>query len=311
VAPRRGAPRLANRLRARFDPTWWDPRARGYADSLEQPDNERSYQRHWIGVTPMEVELTVDGRQEPGLALRRRALSTLRTHERRCYSDAGGLFHTGRAGCDGGGRSPSELQAFTLNTSIMAVGEGNYGRLGSGQQRRFTTANVAQQLPGTEQPGAMPEIASPSPLNGDTLDRPFNERPMVLQAWGAYGTAWPVVRQQLGVNPDLGRGRLEVVPQVPGSRPIAGSNIRLGDAGSVDVSAARRGTRYETTVTANAQLRRLRIGHVLPLGARIRSVRVNGEAARGFDVRRTNRGQELTLTVPTGTAQALVVEVRR
>jgi hypothetical protein len=259
----------------------------------------------------MEVELTVEGRQEPGLALRRRGIASLRVHERRCYSDAGGLFHTGRAGCDGAPRSPSELQAFTLNTSIMAVGEGNYGRLGSGQQRRFTTANVAQQLPGTEQPGAMPEIASPSPLNGDTLDRPFNERPMVLQAWGAYGTAWPVVRQQLGVSPDLGRGRLEVVPQVPGSRPIAGSNIRLGDAGSVDVSAARRGTRYETTVTANAQLRRLRIGHVLPFGARIRSVRVNGEAARGFDVRRTNRGQELTLTVPTGTAQALVVEVER
>ena len=30
------------------------------------------------------------------------------------------------------------------------------------------------------------------------------ERGMVLQAWGAYGTAWPVVRQQLGLRPDLG-----------------------------------------------------------------------------------------------------------
>lgn len=119
------------------------------------------------------------------------------------------------------------------------------------------------------------------------------------------------MRQQLGVSPDLGRGRLEVVPQVPGSRPIAGSNIRLGDAGSVDVSAARRGTRHETTVTADAQLRRLRIGHVLPLGARIRSVRLNGRAVRGYDVRRTNRGQELTLTAQPGAAQALVVEVRR
>jgi len=157
----------------------------------------------------------------------------------------------------------------------------------------------------------MPEIASPSPLNGDTLDRPFNERPMVLQAWGAYGTAWPVVRQQLGVSPDLGRGRLEVVPQVPGTQPIAGSNIRLGDDGSVDVSASRRGTRYETTVTANARLRRLRIGHVLPLGARIGAVRLNGEAARGFDVRRTNRGQELTITARPGAAQTLVVEVER
>ncbi len=40
-----------------------------------------------------------------------------------------------------------------------------------------------------EQAGAMPEIASPTPLDGDILNRPFNERPMVLEAWGNYGTA--------------------------------------------------------------------------------------------------------------------------
>ena len=51
---------------------------------------------------------------------------------------------------------------------------------------------------------------------------------MFVQAWGHYGTVWPVVHQQLGVRPDLGRGRLEVVPQVPSSSPIAGANIRLG-----------------------------------------------------------------------------------
>ena len=97
----------------------------------------------------------------------------------------------------------------------MAVGEGNYGRLGAQQQRRFTAANRRLQLPDfDEQPGAMPEIA-PSPLNGRTIDRSFLERPMVLQAWGAYGTAWPVVHQHLGVRPDLGRGRLEVTPQLP------------------------------------------------------------------------------------------------
>ena len=38
---------------------------------------------------------------------------------------------------------------------------------------------------------------------------------MFMQAWGNYGTAWPVVHQQLGVRPDLGRGDLEVVPQLP------------------------------------------------------------------------------------------------
>ena len=100
------------------------------------------------------------------------------------------------------------------------------------QQQRFTTANRRLQLPDPdEQPGAMPEIA-PSPLYGRSVDKKFTERASVLQAWGAYGTAWPVVHQQLGVRPDLGRGRLEVVPQPPSAAPIAGSNIRLGGSGA-------------------------------------------------------------------------------
>ena len=71
---------------------------------------------------------------------------------------------------------------------------------------------------------------------------------MVLQAWGTYGTLWPVVHQQLGVRPDLGRGDLEVVPQVPGGQErVAGSNIRLG-TGAVDVAAERDASTLSTSV---------------------------------------------------------------
>ena len=46
---------------------------------------------------------------------------------------------------------------------------------------------------------------------------------MFMQAWGHYGTAWPVIHQQLGVRPSLGTGELEVVPQLPtGQTRIAG-----------------------------------------------------------------------------------------
>ena len=46
---------------------------------------------------------------------------------------------------------------------------------------------------------------------------------MVMQAWGNYGTAWPVIHQQLGVRPYLGVGGLEIVPQVPDGQPsVAG-----------------------------------------------------------------------------------------
>ena len=52
---------------ATFDDTWWYAAAAQYADSLGD-DGEQSFQKHWIGQTPMEAELTVDGRAVPGLA---------------------------------------------------------------------------------------------------------------------------------------------------------------------------------------------------------------------------------------------------
>jgi len=112
----------------------------------------------------------------------------------------------------------------------------------------------------------MPEIA-PSPDYGRSVDKLFTERASVLQAWGAYGTAWPVVHQQLGVRPDLGRGRLEVVPQPPGTAPVAGTDIRLGADGSVDVGARRAGSTSTTTVTAHAPVR-LRTGARRTAGSR-------------------------------------------
>jgi hypothetical protein len=290
-ATERWATGLARDLTQRFDGAWWMPEVPGFADSLREPNDERSFQRHWITATPMEVELVRDRRAAPGLAAPERAAAALDLHATPCFGDASGFFHTGRAGCDGAPAGPDELQSFTLNTSIVAVGEGNYGRLGPDAQRRWTTALAAQQVPGVEQPGAMPEIASPSPRDGDILDRPFNGRPMVLQAWGAYGTAWPVVHQQLGVRPDLGRDRLEVVPQLPSDAPIAGRDIRLGDGGHIDVSAARDGERWRTRVRLEADVR-LWIGHTLPAGTEVGSVRLDGDRVR-FQERVTNRGVEV------------------
>ena len=52
---------------------------------------------------------------------------------------------------------------------------------------------------------------------------------MFMQAWGNYGTAWAVVHQWLGVQPDLGREVVDFVPQVPqGQTSVEGQNIRLG-----------------------------------------------------------------------------------
>ena len=188
----------------------------------------------------------------------------------------------------------------------MAVGEGNYGRLGPDQQQRFTTANAMLQFMPDEQPGAMPEIA-PSPGYGSSIDRGFTDRAMVLQAWGAYGTIWPVVHQQLGVRPDMGRRALEVTPQVPPQSPegLSGENIRLG-SGSVDVSASAINDIYRTTVVPNVTLKKLTVGHTVPRDAEVVSVTLNGNAVP-YEVRSTNRGKEVLVEAAPDGEHTLVV----
>ena len=173
----------------------------------------------------------------------------------------------------------------------MAVAEGNYGRLA--QQRRYTDDNARQQLDPSvyEMPGAMPEIAPSPDFDPPNIDRKLTERSMVLQAWGAYGNLWPVVSQQLGVSPDLGRGHVEVVPQVPpGQGRVAGRNVRLG-RGAVDVAASASAKSLRTEVTSRVAAD-LVIGQVLPPGASVASVTLDGRRIAA-KVRQTARGSEV------------------
>jgi hypothetical protein len=312
---RRWATDHARDLERRFEGAWWMPDFRQYADSLDDPGNVKKQQRHWIGVTPMEVELTDSQRARPGLGVFANGTAALAERESSCYSGEPpynrGLFHTG---CGGGPEGRGERTIFSLNTSIQAVGEGNYGRLGPDQQKRYTDANVepmfAQPYTGgtpDEQPGAMPEILpspdfDPAGPRDANIERCTRCRAMVMQAWGNYGTMWPVVHQQLGVRPDMGRGRLEVVPQLPPrSSPIAGQNIRLGGGALKLVAASRTGNRYRTVVhTGSAGVRRLLIGHTLPRGTERFTAYLDGHRRRWAQRRLTNRGLEVTLTTKPG-----------
>ena len=155
----------------------------------------------------------------------------------------------------------------------------------------------------------MPEI-SPSPDFGANIERLFTERSMVMQAWGAYGVLWPVVHQWLGVSPDLGRGRLAVVPQLPPNQDKAsGKRIRLGDDASIDVAASRRGNTYVTEVRRHGDVR-LTIGAVVPRESEIRSVTLDGDRARPGLVR-TARGLEVRVNAGSGDGAArLVIRLR-
>ncbi|HEY0450883.1 hypothetical protein [Actinophytocola sp.] len=297
-------------LRSRFEATWWAPGdAKAYAESIDDPanpanDNTPIFQRHWTGVSPMEIEL-------PGgtpLASPAHGTTALTQRERNCYTGEFGLYHTGSGptsapagnpgpSCDTVVSTvPSERSTFSLNTGVMAVAEGNFGRLGP--QRTYTTGNARIQLDPAvrEAPGAMPEIA-PSPDFVANIDRPFYDRSMSLQAWGTYGILWPVVHQQLGVSPDLGNGKLSVIPQLPDGQPrIAGSDIQLA-RGSVDVAATRDGDTLLTEVHLHDVRADLTVGAVLPAGKQVSKVTYNGRQVH-YDVVQTTRGTEVRASVP-------------
>jgi hypothetical protein len=231
----------------------------------------------------------------------------LAQREKNCYTGEFGLYHTGSGptsapegnpgpSCDSVVSSvKSERSTFSLNTGVMAVAEGNFGRLGP--QSVYTTGNARIQLDPSvwETPGAMPEIA-PSPDSAANIDRPFYDRSMALQAWGTYGILWPVVHQQLGVDPSLGTGSLSVVPQLPPNQnSVSGKNIRLG-RGSVDVSASLHGSRLTTNVRLAYLKADLTVGAVLPAGKQPASVTYNGKRVE-YKVVQTTRGTEVLANV--------------
>jgi hypothetical protein len=307
TATRRWATTRADDLQRRFDRTWWNGSdTQQYADSLKDPDNTRVFQRHWIGVTPAEAEIVRPGRLSAPLAPVKHARALVARREQRCYTGTYGLYHTGSGRtspttdvegprCDSAVSGVPALRVvFTLNTSIMAVAEAALGRMGPKQLARYTDDNARVQLDPNvwELPGAMPEIA-PSPDFGKNIAKPFTERSMALQAWGAYGVLWPVVHYELGVAPDLGRDRVRVVPQIPsGQSRVSGGHVRLG-SGYVNVSATRHSGRLRTVVRQTGAWR-LTLGAMLPSGAHVTAVRLDGRRV-GHHVVTSARGREVVV----------------
>jgi hypothetical protein len=284
-------------MEQKFSADWWMPAIPQFADSLADP-TAQVMQRFWTAVTPMEAALYKGGVPQPGLVPPSEALPALALRETSCYSGTSGMYEGGGPGCDPGSYQGHRQSAFSLNTSVMAVGLGNYGLLGPGQQQRYTS-DLAQLQIGSvaEQPGAMPEIG-PSPDFTANINQPFNERSSLNQAWGTYGVLWPVVNQQLGVAPQIGNGLLEVLPDVPAGQPsVTGTNIRVG-TGSIDVAAVHHGSSYTTTVTARLACT-LHVGATLPAGVRIQLVTLNGSPVQ-YTVRDTNAGRQVLVSTSCG-----------
>jgi len=286
----------AEAMAQKFQAAWWQPSVPQYADSLADPANTPLVQRWWTALTPLEAELYPAGTPAPGFAPASSALPALALRETSCYSGQWGLYVEGSPGCDPAPYQGKTQQAYTLNTAVMAVALGNYGLLGPTDQQRYADDLAGLQLGGVaEQPGAMPEIG-PSPDFAANIDHPFNERSSLDQAWGTYGVLWPVVHQQLGVDPQLGNGLLEVLPSVPpGQTDVSGSAIRIG-TGFVGVAATHHGHTWTTTVTGRLACT-LHAGATLPAGTPVATVKLDGMATP-YQVRDSHQGRQVFVSTP-------------
>ena len=288
----------ADALAARFEDAWWIEADQQYADSLRDPGNAKVNQKHWIGVDPMEVELFRDGEFEPGPRLRRARLGARSPRARTTATAASG---PATAACStpaaaAGRPVPASSRSSRSNTGIQAVGEGNYGRLGAEQQRRYTDANAETQFsePATagtpdEQPGAMPEIMPSAPPGGTPrpgrhpaehrplLDLPVDVHAGVGPLRHRVGGRAPAARRAAASRPRLARGR------PAGARRAAaasqGANIRLG-GGSADVLASHDGARYTTTTDTQRRAGAGRSGSGTRCRAARRSRRSSSTARR-------------------------------
>jgi glycogen debranching enzyme len=278
-------------MQAAFDADWWMPGESLYADSrcnggdcVSEKDRQKKgwtnvcnqadqqlQQRIWINVKPIETPI----------APPERAHAVLVRLESADFSGQGGLHLIGEGG---GPDGKAERKAWTVMSGVMAIAEANYGRLGEQQALRYMR-EIAATLD-LEMPGALPELA-PSP-DYDPFG-PFAERMMVMQAWASYGIAWPLVANLLGIEPDVPRRALRVVPQVPPSWPgLAVHDLRVGQ-GTISVSAAREAQIFTTTVEAEPGYQLL-IGHTIGDQQSVESVELDDLPA-SFQIVKTMRGQ--------------------
>ncbi len=169
------------------------------------------FQRHWIGLTPIEAELVRPGQVAGPLASVEHGQLAVAKREEPCYSDEFGLYHTG-TGDSFDRRQPGahvrlrRLQRRERALHLLAQ------HLDHGGGRGHSAGSAPTSCSGTPPPtrayssipgcGRRPATCrrSPPSLTSSPTSTPVYDRSMALQAWGTYGILWPVVHYQLGVS---------------------------------------------------------------------------------------------------------------
>jgi glycogen debranching enzyme len=288
-------------MQSHFASAWWVAKDSLYADSLCSAADvtsgtgpctragQKLQEKYWIDATPMET----------GLAPSSDANKALNYMQSGTFTGAGGLYQAGK---NGGADGHGDLRIWTLPTSVMAVAEGNYGRVDDS----LTYVDDIARLLDLEMPGALPEMA-PSPAYDPFQN--MTSRAMFMQAWSAYGIQWPVIHDFLGIDPNVPDKAITVIPDPPSTwSGLSVSDLRVG-SGSMSVSEQRTGLSYTIQVTVPKGFS-LTIGQVIPSGLHVESVILDGTSAV-YSVVDTSRGEEVHVTASTNVSHSLVVALTK
>ena len=302
---------------ARFEAAWWMAGVPGSTPTRSTtPATCRSYQRHWIGVTPMEIELAKDGPREPGP----RDAATTGTRpstcaRRPCFStDFGALPHRACPGCDGGPAGTGERSIFTLNTADHGGRRGQLRPARPGPAAALHRPRTgACSCPIRTSSRARCRRSRRRPTYGP-LDRPAASTTGAMVAAGvghvrhAVARGAPAARRAAGHGP--ARGSRSCRRCRAASRASAGSNIRLGRRRRGRDAPRTREAPTRPRVALGVPLSRL---HDRPhAAARRRRWRGRRSTAARWPTPRSraNRGVEVLVNAPTSGTHELVVTSR-
>ena len=294
-------------MEARFDGAWWfGSSARQYADSLDDPGNTKVFQRHWIGVTPVEAEIAAPGSRPRPLAPLGHARALVEQRETACYTGEYGLFHTGTGADDGHRGQPrpvlrhGQVDGAGRASGVHPEHLDHGGCRGSARPdgRRPSSSATRPATPGPARPDRVGDARRDAGDRALAGLRPREHRQEVHRAFdGPAGVGHlrdPVAGRALRSSASARTWAASASPSSRRSPPASSrsrvSDIRVG-TGLVNVTALRGNNRLATIVRQDRR-HLLTVGALLPEGKHVKAVTVDGRKAT-FRVLSTARGREV------------------
>lgn len=210
--------------------------------------------RHWVVMCPVEV----------GVATPEQAAQTFARLLSPEFCNEWGMY-----------LHPERRDVMSINSGLLALALVRYGR--SAEALKLMQAQVAALT--MRMPGAISEA--------------LPDQWCFLQLWSALGVISPIVEGVLGIEPQAGDRRLQVIPHLPSDWPtVTLERFQVGES-TFTVRVRQSPTVYQLTVIhSKGPAYALRVGFYLPATAAVVAVYLNGQAVP-WRWETTNAGRRL------------------